>query len=70
MFATAISMLVAGILAAGVINEVVLPAGEYAIEKGTEAYNAGKELYQEKVVDTEAYNADKELYQEKVVGTE
>ena len=53
MFATAIAMLVAGFLAVGVVNEVVLPAGEYAIEKGTEAYDAGKELYQEKVVGTD-----------------
>ena len=46
-------MLTAGFLAVGVFNEVVVPAGEYAIEKGTEAYDAGKELYQEKVVGSE-----------------
>ena len=53
MFATAITILTAGFLAAGVINEVVLPVGEYTVEKGTEAYIAGKELYQEHVVGTE-----------------
>ncbi|UAW59206.1 hypothetical protein CRP603_gp39 [Roseobacter phage CRP-603] len=53
MFATVISMVVAGILAVGVINDIVIPAGEYAIDKGTEAYDAGKELYQEKVVGTD-----------------
>lgn len=53
MFETAIAMLVAGFLAVGVINDVVIPAGEYAIDKGTEAYDAGKELYQEKVVGTD-----------------
>lgn len=50
MFATAITILTAGFLAAGVINEVVLPVGEYTIEKGTEAYVAGKEL----IIGTEA----------------
>jgi hypothetical protein len=53
MFETAIAMLVAGFLAVGVINDIVIPAGEYAIDKGTEAYDAGKELYQEKVVGTD-----------------
>ena len=53
MFETAIAMLVAGFLAVGVINDVVIPAGEYAIDKGTEVYDAGKELYQEKVVGTD-----------------
>ena len=53
MFETAIAMLVAVFLAVGVINDVVIPAGEYAIDKGTEAYDAGKELYQEKVVGTD-----------------
>ena len=53
MFETVIAMLAAGFLAVGVINEVVLPVGEYAIDKGTEAYDAGKELYQEKVVGTD-----------------
>jgi hypothetical protein len=53
MFETVIVMLVAGFLAVGVINDVVIPAGEYAIDKGTEAYDAGKELYQEKVVGTD-----------------
>jgi len=28
----------------GVFEEVVVPAGEYAIEKGTDVYDAGKEL--------------------------
>lgn len=50
MFATAITILTAGFLAVGVINEVVLPVGEYTIEKGTEAYDAGKEL----IIGTEA----------------
>ena len=50
MFATAITILTVGFLAAGVINEVVLPVGEYTIEKGTEAYVAGKEL----IIGTEA----------------
>ena len=50
MFATAITILTAGFIAAGVINEVVLPVGEYTIEKGTEAYDAGKEL----IIGTEA----------------
>jgi hypothetical protein len=44
MLAAVITTLTAGFLAAGVINEVVLPVGEYTIEKGTEAYVAGKEL--------------------------
>lgn len=50
MLAAAITVLTAGFLAAGVINEVVLPVGEYTIEKGTEAYVAGKEL----IIGTEA----------------
>ena len=53
MLEAVIVMLTAGFIAVGVVNEVVLPAGEYAIEKGTEAYDAGKELYQEKVVGTD-----------------
>ena len=53
MIATIITVLTSGFIAVGVVNEVVLPAGEYAIEKGTEAYDAGKELYQEHVVGTE-----------------
>ena len=53
MLATIITVLTSGFIAVGVINEVVLPAGEYTIEKGTEAYTAGKELYQEHVVGTE-----------------
>ena len=53
MLATIITVFTAGFLAAGVINEVVLPVGEYTVEKGTEAYVAGKELYQEHVVGTE-----------------
>jgi hypothetical protein len=50
MLETVIVMLTVGFLAVGVVNEVVVPAGEYAIEKGTEAYDAGKEL----IIDTEA----------------
>jgi hypothetical protein len=50
MLATIVTALTAGFLAAGVVNEVVLPVGEYAIEKGTEAYDAGKEL----IIGTEA----------------
>ena len=53
MIATIITVLTSGFIAVGVINTVVLPAGGYAIEKGTEAYDAGKELYQEHVVGTE-----------------
>ena len=53
MFATVISTLIASIIAVGVIEDVVVPAGEYAIEKGTQVYDAGKELYQEHVVGTE-----------------
>jgi len=53
MLATIITVFTAGFIAAGVINEVVLPVGEYTVEKGTEAYVAGKELYQEHVVGTE-----------------
>ena len=53
MLEAIITMFTVGFLAVGVVNEVVLPAGEYAIEKGTEAYDAGKELYQEKVVGTD-----------------
>ena len=53
MLATIITVFTSGFLAVGVINEVVLPAGDYAIEKGTEAYDAGKELYQEHVVGTD-----------------
>ena len=53
MLATIITVLTSGFIAVGVVNEVVLPAGEYAIEKGTQAYGAGKELYQEYVVGTE-----------------
>ena len=53
MLATIITVLTSGFIAVGVVNEVVLPVGEYAVEKGTEAYDAGKELYQEHVVGTE-----------------
>jgi hypothetical protein len=53
MLATIFVTVTTAFLAVGVINEVVLPAGDYAIEKGTEAYDAGKELYQEHVVGTE-----------------
>jgi hypothetical protein len=50
MFAAAITVFTAGFLAVGVINEVVIPVGEYTIEKGTDAYVAGKEL----IIGTEA----------------
>ena len=50
MLETVIVMLTAGFIAVGVVNEVVLPVGEYTIEKGTEAYEAGKEL----IIGTEA----------------
>lgn len=50
MFATIITVLTSGFIAVGVVNEVVLPVGEYTIEKGTEAYVAGKEL----IIGTEA----------------
>lgn len=50
MLAAAITVFTAGFIAVGVINEVVLPVGEYTIEKGTEAYDAGKEL----IIGTEA----------------
>lgn len=53
MLAAAITVFTAGFIAVGVINEVVLPIGEYTIEKGTDAYVAGKELYQEKIVGTD-----------------
>lgn len=46
MLATIITVFTSGFIAAGVINEVVLPAGEYTVEKGTE-------LYQEYVVETD-----------------
>ena len=49
MFATIITVLTSGFIAVGVVNEVVVPAGAYAIEKGTQVYDAGKELYLEKV---------------------
>ena len=35
---------VATFISMGVVKEMVVPAGEYAIEKGTEVYDAGKEL--------------------------
>jgi hypothetical protein len=50
MLATIVTVLTSGFIAVGVVNEVVLPVGEYAIEKGTEAYGAGKEL----IIGTEA----------------
>jgi len=50
MLATIVTVLTSGFIAVGVVNEVVLPVGEYAIEKGTEAYVAGKEL----IIGTEA----------------
>lgn len=46
MLATIITVLTSGFIAVGVINEVVLPAGEYAVETGTE-------LYQEHIVGTD-----------------
>jgi len=49
MFATVVSVVVTAFIAIGVANDVVVPAGAYAIEKGTEVYDAGKELYLEKV---------------------
>ena len=49
MFATILSTLVTAFIAIGVANDVVVPAGAYAIEKGTQVYDAGKELYLEKV---------------------
>ena len=53
MFATVVSIVLTAFIAIGVANDVVVPAGAYAIEKGTDAYVAGKELYQEHVVGTE-----------------
>ena len=53
MLATVVSTLVTFIVTVGVIEEVAVPAGAYAIEKGTDAYVAGKELYQEHLVGTE-----------------
>ncbi len=53
MFATVFVAVSTALIAVGVIEEVVVPAGEYAIEKGTQVYDAGKELYQEHVVGTE-----------------
>ena len=50
MFATIVTVLTSAFIAVGVVNEVVLPVGEYAIEKGTDAYVAGKEL----IIGTEA----------------
>lgn len=50
MLATIVTVLTSGFIAVGVINEVVLPVGEYAIEKSTDAYDAGKEL----IIGTEA----------------
>ena len=50
MLATVVSTFIAFIVTIGVIEDVVAPAGAYAIEKGTEAYEAGKEL----VINTEA----------------
>ena len=53
MLATVVSTFIAFIVTIGVIEDVVVPAGAYAIEKGTDAYVAGKELYQEHLVGTE-----------------
>ena len=44
MFATVVSIVVTAFIAIGVANDVVVPAGAYAYEKGTDAYVAGKEL--------------------------
>jgi hypothetical protein len=46
MFATAFATIVTTFLAVGVIEEVVVPAGTYAYETGTE-------LYQEHIVGTD-----------------
>ena len=46
MFATVVSVVVTAFIAIGVTNDVVVPAGAYAYETGTE-------LYQEYVVGTE-----------------
>lgn len=53
MLATIVSVVVPFMITVGVVEEVAMPVGEYTIEKGTEAYGAGKELYQEYVVGTE-----------------
>ena len=53
MLETIITVFTSGLIAVGVVNDVVVPAGTYAIEKGTQAYGAGKELYQEYVVETD-----------------
>ena len=50
MFATIVSVVVTAFIAIGVANDVVVQAGAYAYEKGTDAYVAGKEL----IVGTEA----------------
>jgi hypothetical protein len=46
MIATMFTLVTAGLLAVGVVNEVVVPAGTYV-------YDTGTELYQEYVVGTE-----------------
>ena len=46
MIATIITVITSGFIAVGVLEEVVVPAGTYAYETGTE-------LYQEYVVGTE-----------------
>lgn len=46
MLATIVTVFTSGLLAVGVINEVVVPAGTYAYETGTE-------LYQEHLVETD-----------------
>ena len=53
MFTSAIQAIVLVMFTVSVVDEVLVPAGEDAIEKGAEAYDAGKELYQEKVVGTD-----------------
>ena len=44
MLATVVSTFVTFMVTVGVIQDVAMPAGAYAIEKGTDAYVAGKEL--------------------------
>ena len=44
---------VATIISMGVVTEVVVPAGEYAIEKGTEVYDTVSTTVQEVLADEE-----------------
>jgi hypothetical protein len=50
MLATVVSTFVAFMVTVGVVQGVAMPVGEYAIEKGTDAYVAGKEM----IIGTEA----------------